>query len=342
LIPILDDRDLILPDPEYLVPILRQKENPIEIQLPEVEPNFDKDSVKSLIGHSESIRAIAFSRDGKYLVSGSNDRTVRLWDITTGQLIRLFKGHKERVKCLKVSEDDNLIISASADSILKIWERETGNCIRTIKTSQNPQTILNAIALDSNQHTIATGSTSAQGTVKLWNWQTGEIIDAVRAASSGIRSLIISQDGKILISGSAGGTIKIWHLDRGLERPKNDLNNAHMSDILTLAIRDRILISGGEDRTIKLWNLDTAEKQQPIQILEGHGGSIWCVEISPDGTKIASASADYTVKIWDLQTGNILETLTGHLGEVRTVSFSPDSQMLASAGDDWKIKLWQL
>ncbi|PSB43226.1 hypothetical protein C7B80_24915 [Cyanosarcina cf. burmensis CCALA 770] len=340
--PILDDKDFVLPDPEYLVPILRQKENPLEIQLPEVEPNFDKDSVKSLIGHSEWIRAIAFSPDGKYLISGSNDRTVRLWDLQTGQLIRLLKGHKERVKYLRVSEDGNLIISGSADSTLKIWEIETGNCIRTIKTSQNPQTVLNAIAINASQHTIATGSTSVQGTVKLWNWQTGEMIDAVRAASSGIRSLAMSQDGKILVSGSGGGTIKIWHLDRGLNQPKHDLSNAHMSDVLTLAIRNQILISGGEDRTIKIWDLNTTEKQQPIHILEGHGGSIWCVVVSPDGTKIASASADYTVKIWDLLTGQILETLTGHLGEVRTVTFSPDSKMLASAGDDWVIKLWQL
>ena len=98
---------------------------------------------------------------------------------------------------------------------------------------------------------------------------------------------------------------------------------------------------GGEDRTIKLWNLETAEKQQP-HILKGHAGSIWSIAISPDGSKIASASGDYTIKIWDIKTGQMLETLTGHLGEVRTVAFSPDGQMLASAGDDWEVKLWQL
>ena len=338
-----DDEDIVLPTPEYLVPVLKQKANPIAIKppKPEEEPNFDKDSVESLIGHSDWIRAIAFSPDGKYLVSGSNDRTVRLWDLQTGQLIRLFKGHKQRVKCIQISEDGKLIISGSADSTVKIWELATGNCIRTIKTSPHPRTILNAIAINSDLSTIATGSTSRQGTIKLWNGQTGEMINAVKAASSGIRSLTMSQDGKILVSGSAGNTVKIWHLNSGLDETYRVIPYAHLSDVLSLAIHKQILVSGGEDRTIKLWNLETAEKQQP-HILRGHAGSIWSVAISPDGTKIASGSGDYTVKIWDIKTGKILETLTGHLGEVRTVAFSPDGQMLASAGDDWEVKLWQL
>jgi WD40 repeat protein len=341
LIAVSENEDLVLPTPEYLVPILKQKTNIIEIKPPKIEPNFDKDAVKSLIGHADLVRAIAFSPDGKYLVSASNDLTVRLWDVEAGRLIRLLKGHRERVKCVRVSNDNTLIISGSSDNTLKIWSIETGNCINTIKTSLNPNTVLSAIAINFGQNIIATGSTSNQGTIKLWNWQTGEIIDAVKAASSGIRSLVMSHDGRILVSGSAGKTIKIWDLEQKLKQPLDVINNAHISDVLSLAIHDRTLISSGEDRTIKLWNLDAGENQHP-QILQGHAGSIWSVAISPDGTKIVSASGDYTVKIWNIKTGLILETLTGHLGEVRTIAFSPNGQMLASAGDDWEIKLWQL
>ncbi|MEM8723489.1 MAG: WD40 repeat domain-containing protein [Cyanobacteria bacterium P01_G01_bin.39] len=341
LIPILENKQVRLPTPEYLIPTLKQKAQPSSIKTPIFKFSFVKTAFKSLIGHSDWVRVIAFSANGKYLVSGSNDRTVRLWDVQTGQIIHLFKGHKERVKCVWIDDRTKQIISGSADSTLKLWNLENGDLLNTIETSLNPKTVLNAIAIIPEQQLIVTGSTSVQGTIKRWHWQTGEMLDAVNAAFSGINSLALSADNKILASGSGGRTIKIWHLDRGLQKPQV-IPNAHESDILSLAICDRILISGGKDRTLKLWILETGEKWRLLHMLKGHVGSIWDLAISPDGKTLASASGDFTVKVWEIETGKLLETLTGHLVEVRTVAFSPDGKILASAGDDWEIKLWNM
>ena len=79
----------------------------------------------------------------------------------------------------------------------------------------------------------------------------------------------------------------------------------------------------------------------PRHILEGHAGQVWCVAVSPDGSKIASGSADFTVMLWNIETGDLLQTFKGHLGEVRSVAFSPDGKLLASRGDDLEIKLWK-
>ena len=87
--------------------------------------------------------------------------------------------------------------------------------------------------------------------------------------------------------------------------------------------------------------METGEEKRS-HFPNGHAGSIWDLAICPDGTKLASASGDFTVKLWEIETGKLIETLTGHLGEVRTVAFSPNGQILASAGDDWEIKLWQI
>ena len=215
-----------------------------------------------MIGHSDWVRAIAISRDGKYLVSGSNYCTVRLWDIETGQIIYLFKGHKQRVKCVQFNDDGKQIITGSADSTLKVWNLETGVCLKTIRTSLNPKTVLNAVALNFKENQIATGSTSVQGTVKCWDLQTGEMIDAVNAAFSGINSLAISSDGKVLVSGSGGKTIKIWHLDRGLNEPLV-IHNAHLGDAFSFAIHNNTLVSG-ENIALSNYGIRTGESYRLI------------------------------------------------------------------------------
>ena len=91
-----------------------------------------------------------------------------------------------------------------------------------------------------------------------------------------------------------------------------------------------------------LRHLATGEKRSPKHILEGHAGQVWCVAVSPDGSTIASASADFTVKLWNIETRDLLQTFTGHLGEVRSVAFSPDGKLLASSGDDLEVKLWRM
>ena len=295
--------------------------------------------IHSLSSHSNVVRRIAFTPDGKYLVSGSNDCTIRIWDWASKRLVNVLKGHEERVKCIQVSENSQLIVSGSADNTIKIWNIETGQCIRTIKTSDNHRTVLNAVVINFQQNLIITGSSS--GKIKLWNWHTGERIDIGDASYSGIRSLAISSDGKILVSGSEHATIKVWHLDKGLQKPHHIILNAHMSNILSLEIYSQTLVSGGKDNAIKIWDL-TSNQHKPNKILDGHEGSIRDLAISPDGTRIVSASMDSTIKIWNLENGEILKTLTEHSGGVRAVNINSDGNVLATGAADNTIKIWNI
>ncbi len=336
---------------EHLIPVLKKKEPLTGIKPPPPPPLEDLQTkpkqidtwshLRSLKGHSDWIRSLAFSPDGQAIVSGSNDETARLWDVKTGQLIHMLTGHEKRVKSIGISPDGGTIVSASANSIIKLWSLQTGELQNTIKTSDNPATVLNAIVISPKENIIASGSASTQGTVKLWDLKTGTRRHAVAAHSSSVLALAFSPNGNVLVSGSKGSDIKVWGSGGNSNKPLYEIENAHLSEILSLAIsRDgQMLVSGGADRTIKLWDLATGPKKQP-HILYGHAGRVWYIAISPDGTKLASASGDYTVKIWDLQTGKVLQTLTEHLGEVRAVAFSHDGKLIAS-GDDLEIKLWQ-
>jgi len=339
------------PLPNYLIPVLKKKQNLSTIVASTSSSiSIKKSQLEPLIGHSDWIRSLAFSPDSKTLLSSSNDRTVRLWDIETGRLLHLLTGHRDRIKCVGMSPDGQLLLSCSADGQVRAWDRnllthkKTGDSHYIVKASSKVITLTNALPISPNPQCPIFATGAEHGKISIWNLKTGQWQRTIQAHSSPILSLAFSADGQWLASGSQNYTIKLWDLNNTSEQYRYVIGNAHLSQILSLAIstHHQTLVSGGADRTIKLWDLATGEKRSPKHILEGHAGRVWCVAVSPDGSKIASASADFTVKLWDIQTGKLLQTLTGHLGEVRTVAFSPDGSLLASGGDDLEIKLWQL
>jgi WD40 repeat protein len=339
---------LVLPD--YLIPVLKQKEQLSPIVPPAPTIPTAKLQIEPLIGHSDWIRSLAFTPDGKTILSSSNDRTVRLWDLETGRLLHLLTGHRDRVKCVGISPASQRMLSCSADGQVRSWDRslltykKTGDCQYIVKATSRTVTLVNALPVSPNPQRPIFATGAEHGKVSIWNLETGQWQRSISAHSSPVLSLAFSADGKWLASGSQNKTIKLWDLDNPGEQPLHTIADAHLSQVLSLEISNQhqVLVSGGADRTIKLWNLATGEKRSPKHILEGHAGQVWCVAVSPDGSKIASASADFTVKLWDIQTGELLQTFTGHLGEVRSVAFSPDGQLIASAGDDLEIKLWQV
>ncbi len=303
--------------------------------------------IDSFVGHSDWVRSLAFSPDSKLLISSSNDKTVRVWDVETRQLKHLLIGHDQRIKAMGVSADGENIISGAVNKI-KLWEtgklsqKQIGESYKTLSISSTDLTLVNSLPISPDSRLFATGSEN--GKIKLWDVKTGKWKDTFQGHLSSILALVFSGDGQTLVSGSYGKSIKIWGVNGDFSQLRHLISYAHLSSIFSLAISpdNQILVSGGKDRTIKRWNLVTGTKTDSHHILKGHAGIVWCAAISPDGEKIASASADYTIKIWNLATGELLKTLTDHVGEVRTVAFSPDGKWLASGGDDLEIKLWQI
>jgi WD40 repeat protein len=288
---------------------------------------------KTITGHSSYVNTLAISPDGQTLVSGSADKTIKVWNLSTGQEILTLKSHLNPINTVVISPDGQTLVSGSADKTIKIWNLSTGQEVRTLKGHSNP---VNSLIISSDWQTLVSGS--ADKTIKVWNLSTGQEIRTITGNFSYVNTLAISPDGQTLASGSADKIIKIWNLSTGQEIRTL---KGHDSYVNTLAISPdgQTLASGSADKTIKVWNLSTG---QEIRTLRGHDSWVKSLAISPDGQTIVSGSADNTIKIWNVSTGQEIRTLTGHSNHVNSLAISPDGQTIASGSGDNTIKIWRI
>jgi serine/threonine protein kinase len=162
------------------------------------------------------------------------------------------------------------------------------------------------------------------------------LIKTIDGYSSYINYIVISPDGKKLVSGSADKQIKIWDFSTG--KPiRTILENSIHVNYFAISPDWNIIATGGADNTIKIWNFSTGKV---TRILMGHTSYVNYLVISSDGKKLVSASADKTIKIWDVYTGKEILTLAGHSGSVNTIVLSADGKKLVSGSADNTIKIW--
>ena len=204
-----------------------------------------------LQGHTDSIWSIAFSPDSKIIVSGSSDRTVKLWDSQTGQCLKTFVEHTRPILSVTFSPDGKIIASCGGHSIIKLWDVVTGECNRTIKEQASY-----TIAFSPNGYLLASGNTS--GLVKLWDVRDGQCTGTLGRYGKPIISIAFSPDGKILACGSFDGTVNLWDTktNQCIQTFENKIGSAwslaFSSDATQLAV-------GGNQELIGLWNVNTGE-----------------------------------------------------------------------------------
>ncbi len=322
--------------------------------------------------HKSDVHSVAFSPDGQLIASASQDRTIRLWSPTTGEIINILKGHRNTVNAVAFSKDGQVIASASRDKTVRLWNRHTGKLIKTISGhwqsasdvafSPDGATLASAssnavflwdqntgsnlrilrghtghvysVAFSPNGELIA--SASADQTVRVWNQYTGDHQATFRGHKNLVFSVDFSPGGKFIASSSADGTVRLWNR-RTLKTEKTLEGNFDSTRSITFAPKGQVTATGSDDNAIYLWHRQTGEI---LKTLKGHQDTVRSVDFSPNGELVVSASADNTVRLWDRNFFNPPNILKGHRSPVYGVAFSPDGELVASSSVDNDIYLW--
>lgn len=283
---------------------------------------------EALAKHSEGD-----TRDWRAIAASSDDQTVKLWDVNTGQCFSVLQGHTDSVWGVAFSPDSQILASSSDDQTMKLWQVSTGECSKTL---QGIDSQVCSLAFSPDSQILASGSVERM--VQLWDTNTGQRLRTLRGYRHQVWSFTFSPDGQTLASGNDDRTVRLWDVRTG--RALKTLHS-HLDWVWSVAFSPdgTILASGSYDRTVKLWNVQTGEC---LKTLHGHTERVQAVTFSADGRTVASASDDQTVKLWDVSTGEYLSTLKGHTGWVCSIAFSADSQTLASGSNDQTVRFWDV
>ncbi|HRI58851.1 MAG TPA: caspase family protein [Saprospiraceae bacterium] len=282
------------------------------------------------IGHITGLQDIAFSPDGKYVLTGSTDHTAKLWDLK-GHEIQTFTGHKNSVESVAFSPDGKRVLTGSTDSTAILWDLY-GKVIQTF--TGHGELIESAVFSPDGKYILTGGGDNK---ARLWSVDDGRIIQTFKGHKKDVNTVAFSPDGKQILTSSKDSTAKIWNLNGEVVQTFTGHKGKVKSAVFSPDGKQ--VLTGSDDKTAKLWSLDG----QVVQTFTGHQDQVNMAVFSPDGSRILTSSHDQMAKLWSLD-GKVIRTFEGPASNPMrvTVAFSPDGRQVLTGYKNGSAKLWDL
>ncbi len=306
--------------------------------------------LSTLTGHIGLVNAVTVTPDGKFIISGSSDTTVKVWNLNTGAEVITFTGHNSSVNAVAVTPDGKRVISGEADSTVRAWNLATGQEIQKFN-GHSASVVSIAVTTDGKK------VVSASNSIKVWDLETGKEELTLKTHRNSVTAVAITSFNRI-ISASHDGTIHVSSLESGkilfgfrhyANRPGNSYIDGYVGSEPVYAIAatpdGQWLISGSgnsaqNQHTIMVWDL---QRQQKAFTLKGHNNPISTLAITPDGGRVISASFnDNTIKVWAIAYQKEIFTLSSHDASIYALAVTLDGQKIISASKDKTLKVWNL
>ena len=283
-------------------------------------------------GHSARVHGVAFFPDGRRIVSGSADQTVKIWDSATGECLLTINGHSHRVLAVAISPDGKLIASASADHSIKIWQANDGRLVNSLSGHSGA---VNCVKFSTDGRWLLSGSDDR--TARIWDWRKGIQLQLLRGHHDSVSGGVFAPDQRQVFTSSWDKTIKMWQTATG-KLLRTFSGHEHVVRGLAITGAGKILLSASWDRSARLWNADSGKEIRP---LIGHQGRVYCIAVSPDGRRVLTGSIDKTMRLWDIASGRELQ-LFRQSTNLYSIAFSKNGRLAVCGGGDGTIYLWSV
>jgi WD40 repeat protein/energy-coupling factor transporter ATP-binding protein EcfA2 len=287
--------------------------------------------VARLEGHSGHVLHAVFSPDGRWIVTASSDKTARVWNAATGELLAKLEGHSGEVKHAEFSPDGQRIVTVSTDETARVWNAATGKLVAKLEGHSR---LVTDAAFSPDGQWIVTASTDE--TARVWNAATGQPVLKLGGHSGAVGHAAFSPDGQRVVTVSWDETARVWSATSGELVAKLEGHSGPVGPAVFSPDSQRI-VTGSTDETARVWNAATGEL---LAKLEGHSGEVKHAEFSPDGQRIVTVSTDETARVWNAASGQLVAKLQGHSGQVGHAVFSPDGQWIVTASADETARVW--
>ncbi|MGB3493050.1 MAG: NB-ARC domain-containing protein [Elainellaceae cyanobacterium] len=304
----------------------------------------DGSLLRTLEGHSAGVVSVAISSDGLRALSGSENGTVKVWDVASGTVFRTLKGHSVWVWSVAISADGSCALSGSYDRTVKVWDVASRTVLHTL---EGHSARITSVAISADGSRAISGSEDR--TAKVWDVTNGTVLHTLENHSDTVWSVAISADGKVALSLSmfSTHTVNVWDVASGAILHTLENRSAEVTSV-TISADGSHVLSGSYDGTVKVWDVASGAV---LHTLKGHSDAVGFVAISADGSRALSRANDGTVKMWDITNGVALYTLkSDDKAEVWAVAISIDcsasseefGSRVISGSHDRTVKVWDM